>query len=212
MLEGVLMPFMTAAYETGKSQKAREQLNWTIKLVGLGFTIGSIAVVLLSPILFDWILEGRYNDGLAVLPLTLTYCIWTGIAMLGQSYLWVAEKGKWVMAVTGLALAANIGLNIVLIPMVGLWGAVIATSIASFALMVLILELNRWIKCPTDIGVWVTAIFPLVLILPLAAMLPVVVGVCLAGFKTNWIFTADEKALLLKESRKILQKARAFRG
>lgn len=209
MLEGILLPYMTANVEAGKKDEARKQLNWTIKLIAVGFTLCSMVILLFAPLLFDWILEGRYDGGLEVLPLTMAYCIWMSLGIVGQSFLWVAEKGKLVMAATGVALVLNLALNAFLIPTMGLWGAVLATSIACFVFMAMFLELNRWLKCPTDRGVWLTALLPLVLILPIGVMLPVVVAIGMLGFKTEWVFTTEEKTKIADESLKVWAKITA---
>lgn len=209
MLEGILLPYMTASVEEGKPEVARKQLNWTIKLVGISFTLCSMGILLFAPLLFNWILEGRYDGGLEVLPLTMAYCIWMSLGIVGQSYLWVAEKGKWVMAATGVALVINLALNAYLIPLIGLWGAVIATSIACFLFAAMFLELNRWLKCPTDTGVWLSALLPLVLVFPFWIMVPVVVGVGLLGLKSELVFTGEEKAKIASESVKVWDKISA---
>ena len=212
VLEGIMMPFMTARVEEGKTDEARKQLNWTIKSIAISFTVCSVGIILIAPVLFDWVLEGRYNDGLAVLPLTMVYCIWFSLAIVGQSFAWVAEKGKWVMAATGVALVLNLGTNALLIPHYGLWGAVIATSIACFALMAMLLELNRWLKCPTDKGVWISAAIPFVLLLPMTVMLPVLAIIAMLGVRTELIFTSDEKAKLTHEATKVLAKVSGILG
>ena len=35
---------------------------------------------------------GKYDGGLAVLPWTLTYCVWSGIGLLAANYLWCVEN------------------------------------------------------------------------------------------------------------------------
>ena len=199
MLAGVLMPYMSEAWEAGKKVKAQRQLNWTVKLTSIAFTSGGVLILLLSPLLFDWILQGRYNDGRAVLPLTLVYCVWMSLHTVGQDYLWVAEKGKWATAATGVGLVANIGLNLALIPTMGLHGAVLATACGNLTIVLIMFTLNHWFGCRTDTGIWLCAAFPLLLILgawqatlALAALLTVTVW-------TEWVFTAQEKQDLLAQ-------------
>jgi PST family polysaccharide transporter len=197
MLAGVMLPFMSAAWEAGKKNEACNQLNWTFKLMGLAFTIGGILVLLGSPILFEWILQGRYNAGLAILPMTLVYCIWFSLFTIAQDYLWVAEKGKLATAAVGMGLAANILLNILLIPSMGLSGAVLATTCGNLLTIILMLTLNHFCGCRTDVGIWLVAIIPLVLLLsPWIASIGVAVAGLLGCF-TPWIFSDDEKTEIL---------------
>jgi O-antigen/teichoic acid export membrane protein len=206
MLAGVLMPYMSANWEAGKKDETRKQLNWTIKIMGIAFTFGGFLVIMLSPILFDHILQGRYNDGLAVLPLTLVYCIWFSLFTVGQDYLWVAEKGGWATAVVVFGLIVNIVLNIFLIPMYGLYGAVMATTLANAVNVVGIYVLNHRFGCTTDVGVWLCGIVPLVLLMnPMLglAMLGIVV---IAGVKTNLLFSGTEKQEIVSSSKKLIER------
>ena len=38
--------------------------------------------------------QGRYDEGLAVMPWTLTYCVWYSLLLVAQNYLWCAEKAR----------------------------------------------------------------------------------------------------------------------
>ena len=193
MLAGVLLPYISESWEKGRKDLARKQLNWAIKLASICFTLGSVVLMLLAPILFDWILEGRYNDGLAVLPMTLVYCIWFGLHTLGQDYLWVAEKGKWATFATALGLVANLGLNMLLIPILGLHGAVMATAAGNLLIVVLMFCLNHRLGCKTDAGIWLCAFVPLILLLskPLAIVAGIaLLVICIA---TNLFFSRAER-------------------
>jgi len=193
MVAGVLLPYMSAAWEAGKKSDAVRQLNWCYKLVGVSFTCCGLGVLMTAPIFFDWILQGRYNDGLAVLPLTLVYCTWFSLFTVGQDYLWVAEKGKLATLAVGFGLVANVVLNVVLIPWCGLSGAVIATTVGNFLVVLLILWLNHRHGCPTDLGIWLISALPLVLLLSPAVACLVLLGVVGVAYQTNWILSRDEK-------------------
>ena len=193
VLGGVLMPYMSEAWESEQRDRAKRQLNWTIKLVALTFTAGGMLVLLLSPLLFGWVLQGRYNDGLAVLPMTLVYCIWFSLHTVGQDYLWVAEKGKWAAVATGAGLLVNIGLNMALIPVWGLPGAVLATAGGNLVIVLTLFALNRRWGCETDAGIWLAPAIPLLL---LAGVWLALLGLLLLTFacvRTNWVFSQQEK-------------------
>ncbi len=193
MLGSVLMPYLSAAWEKGDRDGACRQLNWTLKLMGLTFSAGGVLVLLGSPILFDWILQGRYSGGLAVLPLTLVYCTWFSLYYVGQDYLWVAEKGKLATFAIGFGLIANIGLNMLMIPLIGLWGAVIATSIGNLLVVILVFLFNHRCGCKTDLGIWFMVALPLALLLPPWVALATLALVTYVGFATTWILQAEEK-------------------
>ena len=90
--------------------------RWTLKLMGLGFTFAGACVLVVSPLLFDVVLQGKFNDGLSVLPMTLVYCIWYSLVTVGQDYLWCREKGKWACLAVLIGLGVNVVLNFALIP------------------------------------------------------------------------------------------------
>lgn len=196
MLAGVLIPYLSHAWERGEHSKARKQLNWSFKLVALSFTAAGALFLVASPVLFDWILQGRYNGGRSILPLTLVYCIWLGLVTVAQDYLWVAEQGKWATLVTAAGLIVNVVLNLVLIPWIGLHGAVIGTACGNAVLVILIVVLNHHFGCTADRGIWLCAALPLLLLLstPMAVLAVLIVG--LATFTTEWVLTGNEKAEL----------------
>lgn len=193
MLGGILMPYMTAHWERNEKDKARTQLNWTIKLIAISFTLIGAAVLLFAPMLFETVLQGRYNDGLAVLPLALIYCIWFSLFIVAQDYLWVAEEGKFGVVAIGVGVAANLILNALLIPKYELWGAVGATSIANGLTVAMIYLINYWKGAKPDLGCWLTAGLPLMILLPSSISIVCLVGFVLTAVSTRLIFNGDEK-------------------
>ena len=191
-------PYLSQAWEAGNKAQVKKQLNWTIKLISLFFTTGGVLILLLSPILFGWILQGRYDGGLSVLPLTLVYCIWFGMATVGQDYLWVAEKGKWVALVAGISLLVNVVLNMVLIPLIALQGAVLATLIGNATALILIYFLNQKFECKTDTGVWLTAALPLILLLDKELAVLTLIVILVVSVMTELVLSKEEKSDLSK--------------
>lgn len=194
MLGGVLLPFMSAHWEAGKPERAVKQLNWTVKLVSLSFTAGGIVVMLMAPLLFQVILQGRYDEGLKVLPLTLVYCTWFCLFIVGQDYLWVAEKGKWAAFSIFAGLAANIVLNMLLIPSMGLMGAVLATTLGNLLNLLLIFGFNHYFGCKADAGIWACAATPLLMIVNPFFGVACMIGLVTVAWGSDWFFSEDEKS------------------
>ena len=196
VIGGMLLPYMSQAWEAGNKRKAMIQQNLSIKLVALLFTAGSVLVLLLAPLLFDTILQGRYNDGLAVLPMTLVYCVWFGLLAISQEYLWVSEKGKWASLCIGIGLVLNIVLNMVLIPKYGLEGAVLATAAGNAAILITMLGINHLIGCKSDLGLWGCVALPLLLLAgPVIAIIALTCVIAL-GLFSNLVLIGDEKQVL----------------
>jgi len=207
MLGGVLLPYMSAHWEAGKPEKAVKQLNWTIKLVSLCFTALGIIVMFLSPILFTWILEGRYDAGLRVLPLTLVYCTWFCLFIVGQDYLWVAEKGKWAALAIFVGLVTNIFLNMTLIPAMGLNGAVVATTIGNLINLLLVFGFNHCFGCKTDGGIWACVATPLLLLVNPMLGAACMIGLLTIAWRSDWFFSEEEKSDIVDGAEAAFEKS-----
>ena len=120
-------------------------------------------VLICAPFLFNTVLGGKFSGGLEQLPLTLVYCTWFGTLAVAQNYLWCAEKA-WLSSVALLVgLLVNVSLDLVLLPRVGLHGAVIATTAANFMALLLIYLLNGRLGMRIDRGTWILAAVPMLL-------------------------------------------------
>ena len=199
VLEGMLTPYMTVLWEKNRSDEAGRQVCLAMKLLAIGYTIGAVLILIASPLLFDVILQGKYDNGLAVLPLTLVYCSWFSLFLFGQIYLWVAEQGKYVFAVTATGLALNLILNACLIPAFGLWGAVWATSIATLFCLVMTHVSCHITGASIDFRVWCVSMIPLISLLPIAIALVMLLAVVAVVCATNWLLDEHDKALVLQQ-------------
>ena len=163
-------------------------------------------MLITAPFIFDTILQGRYDEGLAVLPMTLVYCIWFGLYTVGQDYMWVAEKGKFTaLALLG-GLLLNLLLNWLLIPSMGVSGAVLATTISNAFLVTVVYVFNHWLGCKSDFGIWFCALVPLILLLPVHFSIIASVLIAIAGWKTGVIFRAEEKQEVADSVAKLAKK------
>lgn len=206
VLGSILLPYMSAAWEEKRFKDAKVQLSWTLKLVGLSFSFAGVMVILFSPFLFNVVLQGRYGDGLAILPMTLTYCIWYSIAMVSLDYLWVRDKGKFIFLSISAGLIVNIVLNFLLIPAYGLNGAVWATVASNVACLLLILIFNQRLGFRNDRGIWIAVFSPLVVLLPVWAGLIVISTTIYCGLRYRWIFSEEEAEKLSEFANKLWQR------
>ena len=146
-----------------------------------------------------------------MLPLTLVYCTWFSLFTVGQDYLWVAEKGKLIFTTAVIGLTVNVGLNLVLIPVCGLWGAVLATSIANATNVGVLYWLNHQLGCANDRGVWICALIPLLMLLPPLMSVGAIVAVSLVVLTTTLIFSAN-KGLSCAELPAVFEKVSTLIG
>lgn len=131
MISGVLMPYLAADWEKGRRADVVERLKQTMFGMSVVFTAGAAITLWIAPWLFGTLLEGRYTDGLALMPMAFVFCIWSALVNVGQDYLWVNEKGKWAGLFVAVGLVANVALNLLLLPTWGLSGAAFATMVAN---------------------------------------------------------------------------------
>lgn len=150
MVGGVLMPYMTADWEAGRRQRVRDRLQQILFGVSALFTFGAALSLWIAPWLFAVCLEGRYGEGLGLMPMAFVIAIWFALATIGQEYLWVAERGKLVAVAIGAALLVNIALNYLLLPRWGLHGAVTATMVANAVMLLGIWGAMARHKFPLD--------------------------------------------------------------
>jgi O-antigen/teichoic acid export membrane protein len=155
-------------------------------------------VVLLAgaPLLFQIAFRGKYAGGLAVMPWTLIYCTWFGLAIVAQIYLWCAERAGLVGMALAIGLAVNVALNLLLLPRLGLLGAVLATAAANFVALMLVVAFSRRLGFRVDTGTWVALLLPVIICLgPWKAALVLVV-VALYTIVSDRLLSREEKRLL----------------
>lgn len=165
MTSGALLPHLSHDWEEGRRSKVSATMGAAIKLMMIGFTAVSAICLLASPLLYDWILQGRYDVGNEVLPYTFAFCIWLGASYLAMDYLWCAEKGKWTNVGMITAVTLNVGLNFVLVPKFGLMGAVVATCITNLSLLSITLIVCSYLGCRVHRGLPLLVPIPALLIL-----------------------------------------------
>jgi O-antigen/teichoic acid export membrane protein len=196
LLSGLVMPHLSSDWEAGRRDEVGRQNNLCVKLTGLGMLAFGVCVLLFAPLLFDVILQGRYSDGLVVLPWTLTGCVWYGVYSVAQNYLWCAERARLATAPLALGLVLNVVLNLLLLPLWGLYGAVVATALATAACLAAILILSRRHGMTLDHGTWLVVAAPLALSQGTLASAATLVVLTIASLGTNLILTPRERIQL----------------
>lgn len=193
LLGGVLIPYLSCDWEAGDRQRVTTRLNLLLKLSGLGVALASAVVLLAGPLLFDVILGGKFAAGFKILPWTLTSCVWFGILGIAQAYLICAEKAGAVTTARAASLLGSIGLNLLLLPWLGLQGAVLAAAGANLLCLVLVLVFSYGQGYRPDRGCLLVLALPLAFPLGAWPTFLILTLATLATFKFNWIFSDEEK-------------------
>ena len=140
------------------------------------------------------------------MPLALVYCCFSASSVLLQNYFWCAEKGRVVGLITAVGLVANLGLNLWWVPIFGLVGAMSATAISGFAILLMTVISLRLAKIQFSSAFFLIALLPSLLVLgPVIAMVGAALIVVLSS-RTGWIFNNEEKSLLDRSLVPVLSK------
>jgi O-antigen/teichoic acid export membrane protein len=211
MLGTMILPHLSHDWEAGRREQVSARLSLFLKLLALALTAVSAAVLLAAPLLFNVAFQGKYAQGLAVLPWTLVYCVWLGAAMVAQQYLWCAERASLVSLALLAGLLVSVAMNILLLPRLGLLGAVLATSAANLVTLALILSFNRRLGFRVDRGLWIVLAAPLSLCLGPWIALLVLAAVALEGLHSDRLLSQAEKRRLAAGCAEYLGRIRNLR-
>ncbi|HEY3393580.1 MAG TPA: lipopolysaccharide biosynthesis protein [Lacipirellulaceae bacterium] len=210
LLAGIVLPYLSHDWEAGARERVSERLNLVIKLTSLVTMAGGVVVLWAAPLLFHVAFEGRYDEGLAVLPWTLTYCIWYSLLLVAQNYIWCAERVKWSTVSLAAGLVINFGLNLVLIPVWGLLGAVVATTVATGSALGVLYSINHRAGMRLQPGmIWLT-MAPAVLCGGAGCATAALVVLAIAMPFSKMLFTPEERDAIVQLARTQLDKLSAL--
>jgi O-antigen/teichoic acid export membrane protein len=172
-------------------------LNLTLKLLSIAVFAGSVVVLVAAPLLFDLVWQGKYDAGLALLPLTLASCGWLGLSTVAQMYLWCAERAVLASVSLAIGLVLNVVLNLAMIPAYGLAGAVAATTTSNFAMLGIMFALNR------RLGMRVPPQTVMIALLPIALLLGKSIAIVVLGIIAICLFVPTAQLLTGEERQQI---------
>ena len=193
LLGSFMLPYLSHDWEQGHREEVARKIHLTVRLFALAMTLGGVLVLWTAPLLFEVALGGKYHAGQAVLPWTLMYCVWFGLTVLAQNYLWCAEKASLGSVCLLVGLLANIGLNLLLLPRLGLLGVVLATALAHLLTLCLVQLLSHRLGWRWSWRTVALALLPASLGLGCYPATAVVLLTLAITCSTNWLFTAAEK-------------------
>jgi polysaccharide transporter, PST family len=210
LLAGAVMPYLSHDWEIGSRQLVSDRLNSVLKVTSIVMLAGGVAVLWIAPVLFHVAFQGRYDAGLAVMPWTLTYCVWYSLLVVAQNYLWCAERAKLGVLPLAIGLLINVAIDLVLIPTWGLLGAVIATTVATAAATAALYWINRFAGMQLQRGMILLSIAPAALCggVWAASAALVLLAVCLPFSKT--LVTQEERVLISEFKQLCLARWNAY--
>jgi O-antigen/teichoic acid export membrane protein len=144
LVSTIVTPHLSHLWEQGRRREVAAQLRLLLKLMAFLLTAGGTAVLITAPLIFGFAFQNKFVLGQSVLPWTLTYCTWFGLQGVAQNWLWCNEKNRLASVAMLAGLATNVGLNLLLLPRLGLHGAVLATAVGNVVVLLGICGCNRW--------------------------------------------------------------------
>lgn len=193
LLGSMITPHLSHDWERGQREAVVRRLNMTLKLLFTGLMAGSLTALVVAPWMFNIAFQHKFTGGLAVLPWTLTYCVWFGAMSVAQNYLWCVERPGLGCLALLIGLVCNVAVNLLLLPRFGLQGAVWATTIANFITLTLTLAFSRWQGMRVDRGTWILAGVPLSLAMGVWYAVATLAVTVFLIFATDWLLTGNEK-------------------
>lgn len=134
----VLLPTLSKLYDEGKINEVKTHLSYSLKYF-LAFTIPFVfgATILSKQVLEIFSTREIASQGYFIVPLVAWSVLFYGFYAVMSSVLVLAKKTKIIGATWILAALANLLLNILIIPHLGILGAAITTLIAYALAMVI---------------------------------------------------------------------------
>ena len=196
LLAGVITPHLSHDWEAGNRAGVAKKIHLAIKLISLGMFVAGVGVLFCTPLLFHLAFGGKYDQGLLVLPWALAACVWFSLLLISQTYVWCAEKTRYASIPLAVGLIANVLLNLVLLPRLGLQGAIMATALATLLGVLMQLLINYQLGGGFAAGTLLACLAPLGLVLGIPLALSS--GALLLFFTlfTPWYFERKERALI----------------
>jgi PST family polysaccharide transporter len=197
LMAAMITPHLSFDWEQGRQEEVGKRLNLILKAFAFVMTAGAVTVLWIAPWMFGSAFGGKFTAGLAVLPMTLTYCLWGAQSSVAQNYLWCAEKARLASLALLVGLIVNIGLNLWWLPKWGLHGAVAATMFGTATALMFVFAANRSLGMKLDRGAAVASMLP-----GLICFGPIVGTVTLAAIgaiamTTNWFLAPGERQSIL---------------
>ncbi|MDX1961805.1 MAG: lipopolysaccharide biosynthesis protein [Pirellulales bacterium] len=199
MFGGILLPYLSRDWEAGRRGAVSDTLNLSLKLLTFLNVAAAAGVLFVGHGVFEYALRGKYPEGERILHLALANCAWSAAAVIAQMYLWCAEKARWGCLALALGLVVNVLLNWLWLPQGGLAGGMLATAVASLAMLGVLYGLCVWLGMRLDGQTVAISVLPGILLLGLWPTLALLAGIAgMAISRPQWLFSTDELQTLAR--------------
>jgi O-antigen/teichoic acid export membrane protein len=165
LLGALVTPHLVRDWEADRRDAVDARLRMILKTFVLAFVGGSVVLLFASPLFFQFALGDKFGFGRDLFPWTLVCALWTGTAVISHNWLWCSERARLVTLGMAVGLAANVGLNLVLLPRYGLSGVVVAAAAGKVTMLAIDVGLCRLFGMKIDGGLVIACLLPGALVL-----------------------------------------------
>ena len=95
----------------------------------------------------------------------------------------------------------NVVLNLILLPIWGLMGAVVATTVANFLALAVMCLLNHTMGFKLDVGAFMILVVPILILFGPWVSLGALALISLASIFSTWIFSQEEREVMIDTVR-----------
>ena len=93
-----------------------------------------------------------------------------------------------------------------LIPVMGLNGAVVATTIGNLINLLMVFGFNHYFGCKVDVGIWACVATPLLMLIDPVMGSACMIALLTIAWRSDWFFSAEEKTEILESSEAAIDK------
>jgi len=146
-LQAVLLPTISKSYDDGDIAKTRTYLKYSLKYLMMLSIPSAFGLSILASPLLRILTTSEFTSGSVVIPFVASGLLFYGLYQACMNVLYLVKKTSWILWLLSISAALNIGLNLLLIPRLGILGAAVATLAAYFVLgMLTVLISFRYLK------------------------------------------------------------------
>ncbi len=152
VLDNVLMPHMTKLFVSNKTEKMKEVLNKTVQIQLFFSILLFFGILLVTPSLVPWLFGSEFEYTKKLIPFLAVIVLVQPLGFsISRQYLIpmnkIKEYNKSVMYAGGL----GVMINFALIPLFGVWGAVVASILSESVVTIYrVLELKKELNYSLD--------------------------------------------------------------
>lgn len=192
LIAGCLLPYLIQDWESGRHADLQNRMNGIIKFCALGFTVIAAVTHIASPLLFTWLLRGRYDDGLSLMPWGFVQYSWFSLLAIATKYLICVDKARAGILPLICGLVSAVVLTVLLAPRWGLQGVVVATTAANGIALAALLGVAAVCGMRWQPSTLLAALLPLAMCLGGWAALGIITAIIVGGRERSWLVDLTE--------------------